>query len=88
MKDEPRAIHDPVYGAIYPDELEWQLISSRPVQRLKGIKQLGLIQFLPPALIANVDANIARRSNLHSRLLLPYDRFLSLLPYDLNKSWN
>ncbi len=48
MKDEPRAIHDPVYGAIYPDELEWQLISSRPVQRLKGIKQLGLVDTVYP----------------------------------------
>lgn len=42
------AIHDPVYGAISPDELEWQIILSRPMQRLKGIKQLGLVDTIYP----------------------------------------
>jgi HD superfamily phosphohydrolase len=42
------AIHDPVYGAIYPDELEWLLIKSRPLQRLVGIKQLGLVNTVYP----------------------------------------
>ncbi|HSD59194.1 MAG TPA: HD domain-containing protein, partial [Methanotrichaceae archaeon] len=48
MNGELRAIHDPVYGAIYPDELEWLLIKSRPLQRLGGIKQLGLVNAVYP----------------------------------------
>lgn len=48
MSDELRAVHDPVYGAIYPDRLEWLLIKSRPLQRLKGIKQLGLVDTVYP----------------------------------------
>ncbi len=48
MSDEVRAIHDPVYGAIYPDELEWHLLKSRPLQRLNGIKQLGLVNAVYP----------------------------------------
>lgn len=48
MSSELRAIHDPVYGAIYPDELEWLLIKSRPLQRLRGIKQLGLVNAVYP----------------------------------------
>ncbi|MCJ7443432.1 MAG: HD domain-containing protein [Methanotrichaceae archaeon] len=43
-----KPIHDPIYGAIYPDELEWLLIKSRPMQRLKGIKQLGLVDTVYP----------------------------------------
>jgi HD superfamily phosphohydrolase len=48
VSPKPRAIHDPIYGTIYPDELEWQLICSPPVQRLKGIKQLGLVDRVYP----------------------------------------
>ena len=48
MSPERRAIHDPVHGAIYPDDLEWHLIQSWPVQRLKGIKQLGLVDRVYP----------------------------------------
>ena len=48
MSHERRAIHDPVHGAIYPDDLEWYLIQSWPVQRLKGIKQLGLVDRVYP----------------------------------------
>lgn len=48
MSDWLRAIHDPIYGAVYPDDLEWLLIQSRPVQRLKGIKQLGLVDMVYP----------------------------------------
>lgn len=48
MSQKPRAIHDPVYGVIYPDELEWHLILSPQVQRLKGIKQLGLVDRVYP----------------------------------------
>jgi HD superfamily phosphohydrolase len=46
--NERRILHDPVHGAIQTDELEWQLIQSRPVQRLKGIKQLGLVEAVYP----------------------------------------
>ena len=48
MKNEPVTLHDPVHGAIQVDELEWLLIQSRPVQRLKGIKQLGLVDAVYP----------------------------------------
>lgn len=48
MSPERRAIQDPVHGAIYPDDLEWHLIQSWPVQRLKGIKQLGLVDRVYP----------------------------------------
>ena len=48
MSPERRAIHDPVHGAIYPDDLEWHLIQSWPMQRLKGIKQLGLVDKVYP----------------------------------------
>jgi len=45
---EQRTLHDPVHGAIRADKLEWLLIRSRPVQRLKGIKQLGLVEAVYP----------------------------------------
>ncbi len=48
MNNESRALHDPVHGAIYVNELEWLLIQSRPMQRLKGIKQLGLVEVVYP----------------------------------------
>ena len=48
MSPERRAIYDPVHGAIYPDDLEWHLIQSWPMQRLKGIKQLGLVDRVYP----------------------------------------
>ena len=41
-------LRDPVHGAIRIDELERHLILSRPVQRLKGIKQLGLVETVYP----------------------------------------
>ena len=41
-------LRDPVHGAIQIDELERHLIQSRPVQRLKGIKQLGLVETIYP----------------------------------------
>lgn len=44
----PGTLRDPVYGAIRIDELEGCLIRSRPVQRLKGIKQLGLVETVYP----------------------------------------
>jgi HD superfamily phosphohydrolase/uncharacterized protein YwgA len=48
MSPMHKAIQDPIYGTIFPDELEWQLIRSSPVQRLKGIKQLGLVNLVYP----------------------------------------
>jgi HD superfamily phosphohydrolase len=44
----PDIIRDPVQGAIQIDELERHLIQSWPVQRLKGIKQLGLVETVYP----------------------------------------
>ncbi|MDD1750470.1 MAG: HD domain-containing protein [Methanothrix sp.] len=44
----PGTLRDPIYGAIQIDELEASLIQSRPVQRLKGIKQLGLVEAVYP----------------------------------------
>jgi uncharacterized protein len=43
-----KAIQDPIYGTIKVNELEWQFIQSRPIQRLKGIKQLGLVEAVYP----------------------------------------
>ncbi len=48
MNNEIRTLRDPVHGAIQIDELEWLLIRSRPMQRLKGIKQLGLVETVYP----------------------------------------
>lgn len=48
MSRAPLAIYDPIYGAVYPDNLEWLLIKSRPMQRLRGIKQLGLVDTVYP----------------------------------------
>jgi HD superfamily phosphohydrolase len=44
-------IRDPVHGAIRIDELERRLILSRPMQRLKGIKQLGLVETVYPGAV-------------------------------------
>ncbi len=44
----PAIIRDPVHGAISIDELERELILSRPMQRLKGIRQLGLVDAVYP----------------------------------------
>lgn len=48
MSTDKRVIQDPIYGAIQVDDLEWRLIRSWPVQRLKGIKQLGLVESVYP----------------------------------------
>jgi HD superfamily phosphohydrolase len=48
LKTEPKTIYDPVYGAVAATELEWQLMQSPPLQRLKGIKQLGLVDAVFP----------------------------------------
>ncbi len=48
VKNKLVTLHDPVHGAIQADELEWLLIQSRPLQRLKGIKQLGLVEAVYP----------------------------------------
>ena len=44
----PAIIRDPVHGAISIDELEKALILSRPLQRLKAIRQLGLVDAVYP----------------------------------------
>jgi HD superfamily phosphohydrolase len=48
VKNKLWTLHDPVHGAIQVNELEWLLIQSRPMQRLKGIKQLGLVEAVYP----------------------------------------
>lgn len=48
MNTKIRTLRDPVHGAIQLDELEWLLMRSRPMQRLKGIKQLGLAETVYP----------------------------------------
>jgi HD superfamily phosphohydrolase len=47
----PVTIRDPVHGAMGIDELEHQLILSRPLQRLKGIRQLGLVDCVYPGAV-------------------------------------
>ena len=44
----PAIIRDPVHGAICLDELEKELFLSHPLQRLKGIRQLGLVDSVYP----------------------------------------
>lgn len=44
----PVTLRDPVHGAIRIDDLEEALILSRPLQRLKAIKQLGLVETVYP----------------------------------------
>jgi len=44
----PVIIRDPVHGAICLDELEKELVLSRPLQRLRGIRQLGLVDSVYP----------------------------------------
>lgn len=51
MPESPRVIHDPVYGAVYPDRLESLMIRSVPVQRLRGIQQLALVDAVYPGAI-------------------------------------
>jgi uncharacterized protein len=48
MLKNPGPIYDPIYGAIYTSDLEEKLILSRPMQRLRGIKQLGLVDAVYP----------------------------------------
>ncbi|MCX6676053.1 MAG: HD domain-containing protein, partial [Methanothrix sp.] len=48
MNHDLKVIQDPIYGTIRANVLEWQFIRSRPVQRLKGIKQLGLVEAVYP----------------------------------------
>ncbi|HNX39853.1 MAG TPA: HD domain-containing protein [Methanothrix sp.] len=48
MIDNPGSLRDPVHGAVAVDDLEWQLICSPPMQRLRGIKQLGLVEAVYP----------------------------------------
>ena len=48
VSEAREVIRDPVHGSISIDPLEWQIIRSRPVQRLKGIKQLGLVEAVYP----------------------------------------
>ncbi len=76
-----RAIHDPIYGAIYPDELEWLLIHSRPMQRLKGIKQLGLVDTVYPG--ANHTRFEHSLGTMHMAGLIA--RQLGLAPEDVRK---
>jgi HD superfamily phosphohydrolase len=45
----PATLRDPVHGDIQIDGLESVLIKSRPMQRLKGIKQLALVETVYPA---------------------------------------
>lgn len=42
------SIRDPIHGFIRADELEAALINSRPVQRLRSIRQLGLTSMVYP----------------------------------------
>ncbi|MDD1752487.1 MAG: HD domain-containing protein [Methanotrichaceae archaeon] len=82
MNRSQRAIHDPIYGAIYPDELEWLLIHSRPMQRLKGIKQLGLVDTVYPG--ANHTRFEHSLGTMHMAGLIAHQ--LGLAPEDVRKT--
>ena len=46
---QPRkTITDPVHGDIYLNELELQFLNSRPMQRLRGVRQLGTTHLIYP----------------------------------------
>ncbi len=46
--DHGLSLRDPVHGFVRADALEAELIASRPVQRLRQIRQLGLAQLVFP----------------------------------------
>jgi len=44
----PLSVRDPIHGFIQADALETELLGSRPVQRLRSIRQLGLTHLIFP----------------------------------------
>jgi HD superfamily phosphohydrolase len=44
----PSSFRDPIHGFIHADPLEWALINSRPLQRLRFIHQLGFAYMVYP----------------------------------------
>ena len=48
MNENPGHLRDPVHGEVKLSDLEWQLILSSPMQRLRGIRQLGLVEAVYP----------------------------------------
>jgi len=44
----PTSLRDPIHGFIHADEFERALIDSRPVQRLRSIRQLGFTNLIFP----------------------------------------
>ncbi|HVS64540.1 MAG TPA: HD domain-containing protein [Thermoanaerobaculia bacterium] len=42
------SVRDPVHGFIHADALETELVASRPLQRLRSIRQLGLTHLIFP----------------------------------------
>jgi len=46
--DNPGTLRDPVHGAVQVGDLEWLLLESQPMQRLRGIRQLGLVEAVYP----------------------------------------
>ena len=44
----PLSVRDPVHGFIHADALETELVASRPLQRLRSIRQLGLTHLIFP----------------------------------------
>jgi len=78
---EKEFIRDPVHGVIQFDELEWSIIKSRPVQRLKGIKQLGLVEAAYPG--ANHTRFEHSIGTMHMAGII--SRHLGLAPEDVRK---
>ena len=48
MTSKPRYINDPVHGPIELTSTEWALINTKAFQRLRRIKQLGLVDLVFP----------------------------------------
>ncbi|HOT06829.1 MAG: Deoxyguanosinetriphosphate triphosphohydrolase-like protein [Methanosaeta sp. PtaB.Bin039] len=46
--DRLNPVRDPVHGSVFPDRLESLFIASPPLQRLKGIRQLALVDMAYP----------------------------------------
>jgi len=48
LKEKTRYIYDPVHGPVELTPMEWRLVNTRAFQRLRRIKQLGLVDLVFP----------------------------------------
>src|SRR5579859_3508533 len=46
-----REIRIPLYGMVQLSEMEWEIVNSKPFQRLRRIKQLAFSDFIYPGAV-------------------------------------